>query len=139
MLMRIAIIITVFVSLFVEIEGSKVSSLVIILLLVDLLTLILLWSFNKGTGMFPRRTSMIFLMTPILLLVVFVLSIMIDISSPSAGTIEIICWVLMWAYMLIPNVYIFLDFAWGLKTGFAGEEPDPKIKPLSQRIKEARK
>lgn len=139
MLVRIGIAITVFVSLFIEMEGSSVSSLVIKLLLADLLTLVLLWSFNRGTGMFGKRTSAVFLMTPTLLLVVFALSIMIDISSPSAKTLEIICWVLMWAYILIPNIFLFFDFAWGVKTGFAGAEPEPKNKPVSQRIREARK
>lgn len=139
MLARVAIAVAVFVSLFVEIEESSLSSLVIRLLLADLATLVLLWSFNRGTRLFGKRTSAVFLLTPTLLFVVFVLSIMIDISSSTAKTLEIICWVLMWAYILIPNIFLFVDFANGAKNGFPGKPGDPKDKPLSQRIREARK
>lgn len=125
---------------FGETAIDAVSSRMILALLVDFVALLLMWALNKGLRLYKKATSLVSLLSPILLLAVLVLSVMM-VSPEYLAHLKLfnaICWVLMVAYLILPDIFIALDLI-ALRHGFPTDGTEDAPLTLSQRIRNAKK
>ena len=119
---------------------EAVSSKMILALLADFIALLLMWALNKGLRIYKKPTSLISLLSPILLLVVLILSVVM--VSPEyldyANAFNAICWGLMIVYLILPDVFIGRDL-FALRHGFPSDEVEDAPPTLSERIRKAKK
>lgn len=141
---KLAMLITVIVCLINYLTGATAAEDVYVLtikaLLVDFVSMLIMWGLNKGLHFYKKVTTLLSLLSPVLLLAVLVLSVVVvgmDPASSEAAAVNTICWGLMVGYLVLPDAFIARDLI-GLRHGLPGQNDDAP-KTLSQRIRGAKR
>lgn len=120
---------------------DEMTRRLIILLLVDFGTLLAFWGINLYLKIFGRLSSAVFILSPVFLLGMLVLStVSIAYEGTQTGAlINTLCWALTALYVLLPDVFIAAGLIGGARSGFSAPDPEPEKLTASERIRAARK
>lgn len=112
LLVRAGVLAAVAVSFLPKFAGDMRVQMILIASMVDLGAVLLLWIFNKGAKWLSKRGSRSLILSPLLLLVVYVLSIVVvglDPASAAAKAVEAACFVFLGIYLVLSYVFLVLD------------------------------
>lgn len=112
LLVRLGVLVAVGISFLPAFSGDKQVQMVLIALLVDMGAVLLLWGINLGVKWLKKRGSRSLILSPMLLLVVFVLSILaagMDPGSAAAKAMELACLAFAGFYLVLSHVFVILD------------------------------